>query len=435
MANKNTKKQKPQQKPLSQEASAIRTRRIVIITLSVILSLAVVLGAVLGIITAVRNSSYIMTLDRVGIDEGVASFLISIYKYDYMVALLESGVEAEDTSEFWSTPLYTGNQGDLFNYEAERYLKSIIAANALFDEYATLTAADKSKIAFAVEEVLGRKASGDKKAFNELTKEMGFDYKDFEKGSEMLYKMRVVYNTVFGESGSKMQTSFADYCESFYNKNYIKAKILIIRTQDTYELDESGNMIKGEDGKYKTRPLKEAEKLERANYISELDACVESIRNNPNNTISLNDFNNLLEEIANKYKENVVSGVTDGYYLASGSEYSSLLGIDDVISKAFSLEIGEIYTNETGALMSDDEEDNDSFSYKCYVYKMEKEDKAYKNKSLEHFFRDFNSLASVSLYSEIVDAYSKDVEVKDDWKNINPVAIPYNYNYRVNTFE
>ena len=83
----------------------------------------------------------------------------------------------------------------------------------------------------------------------------------------------------------------------------------------------------------------DALRFERADYIARLDACVNNIRNNPNDSISLNDFNNLLAEVANKYKENVVSGVTDGYYLASGSEYSSLLGIDDVISKAFSLEI------------------------------------------------------------------------------------------------
>ena len=56
MANKNTKKKKEQKTPLSPEASAKRTRRIIIITVSIILSLAVLFGAVLGIITAVRNA-------------------------------------------------------------------------------------------------------------------------------------------------------------------------------------------------------------------------------------------------------------------------------------------------------------------------------------------------------------------------------------------
>ena len=52
----------------------------------------------------------------------------------------------------------------------------------------------------------------------------------------------------------------------------------------------------------------------------------------------------------------------------------------------------------------------------------------------KHFFLDFNYLASVSLYSEMVKEYAKEVEVKDKWDALNPVAIPRNYNYRVKSF-
>ena len=231
-----------------------------------------------------------------------------------------------------------------------------------------------------------------------------------------------------------MQTSFADYCDTYYNANYIRAKILIIRTQDTYKFDENGEMIKGEDGKYEIRTLKEEEKLERADYIARLDSCVAQLKNNPDNTIAFNDFNNLLDEVAEKYKENVTSAVKNGYYLAKGSDYTTKLSIDGIISEAFKLEVGEIYTCETGITVDEDTDNPTGFSYKCYVYKMQKEDRAYKNSSLEHFFLDFNSLASVSLYSEIVDEYSKDVEIKDKWNALNPVAIPRNYNYRVKSF-
>ena len=51
------------------EESAKKTRRIIKITVCVILALALLLGAVLGIITAVRNASYVMKADRVGIDK------------------------------------------------------------------------------------------------------------------------------------------------------------------------------------------------------------------------------------------------------------------------------------------------------------------------------------------------------------------------------
>lgn len=425
---------KNKKKPLTEEERAKRTRRVVIIVISAILAAAIVFGIVLGIITLVRNASYVMKLDRVGIDKGVAAFLISIYKHDYIETLLSDGVDASDSSTFWAKKRYTGTEGDLFNYEATEHLKRIVAANVLFDEYATLTDDDIYKINFAVQEVLNFQAGGNKKAFNELTSSMGFDYKDFKRGTEMLYKFRLVYTTVFGESGSKMQTNFADYCETFYEMNYIRAKILVIRTQDTYKFDENGEMIKGEDGKYETRTLDEAEKRERAEYIQDLDKCVQLLRTNPDNTIALNDFNNLLNTVAEKYKENVTSAVKNGYYLAEDSDYTTKLGLDGIIDEAFGLEVGEIYTYESGVAAAEETDSSTGFAYKCYVYKMEKDDKAYQDSSLEHFFLDFNYLASVSLYSEMVKEYAKEVEVKDKWDALNPVAIPRNYNYRVKSF-
>ena len=434
--NGNVKKKKVSvvSKPVTDEERAKKTRRIVIIVISAILAAAILFGIVLGVVTLVRNSSYVMKLDRVGIDKGVASFLISIYKHDYIETLLNNGINASDSNEFWLKKRYTGTEGDLFNYEVEEYLKGIVAANVLFDEYATLTEEDEYKIDFAVQEVLNFQAGGSKKTFNELTSSMGFDFKDFKRGTEMLYKLRVVYTTVFGESGSKMQTNFADYCNRYYESNYIRAKILLIRTQDTYKLDENNEMIKGEDGKYEIRLLTEAEKQERAAYIAQLDACVDSIRSNPENTIALNDFNNLLNEVAEKYNENVTSAVKNGYYLSQDSEYTSKLGLDGVISEAFNLDIGEVYSCETGVTVAETTDSSTGFSYKCYVYRMEKEAKAYQDSSLEHFFLDFNTLASIALYEEIVAEYSKEVTVKDKWDAINPVAIPRNYNYRVKSF-
>ena len=89
MSNKKKKLQdnraKVKKPQLTPEESAKRTKRIVIIVLCVILSLAILFGAVLGIITAVRNASYLMKLDRVGIDEGVAAFLTSSFKNDFII--------------------------------------------------------------------------------------------------------------------------------------------------------------------------------------------------------------------------------------------------------------------------------------------------------------------------------------------------------------
>ena len=434
MSNKKKKllKNRQQKKTvLTPEESAARTKRIIIIAVCIAVGIAMLLGLVLGIIAAVRNASYVMKLDRVGIDEGVARFLISIYKTDYMS---NAGITT-DTDEFWSSKYYTGTMGDLFNYEATEYLKTVITANALFDKYATLTKDDKYKIEYAVQEILHREASGSKKEFNELTEKWGFDYKDFRKGSEMIYKLRTVYSAIFGADASRVQTDFADYCESFYNQNYIRAKILVIRTADTFKVDDKGELVKGEDGTYETVPLTKEQLAERVEYINRLDEYVKRIKENPNGEADLKNFNNLLDEAAEKYSnENVVSGVKNGYYLAENSQYASDMGLPDVIKAALSLDIGEIYTYETGSVVDEDSDTKESFSYKCYVYRMEKEKGAYKNTSLEHYFRDFNTLAAVSLYSDMVDDYSKEIDFKKKWDKLNPASVPYNSTYKVNKF-
>ena len=449
----NAKKQEP-----TPEESARKTRRIIIIAVCVILALAILLGAVLGIVTAVRNASYVMKLDRVGIDKGVASFLISLYKYEYIASY--SG--ASDSDTFWNKARVTGTEGDLFNYEATEYLKEIVAANALFDQYAELTSEDKKRINLATKEVLNFKASGSEKTFNEKTAEFGFDFDDFKRGSEMIYKASVVATRVFGEGGANMQTMFGDWCNTFYENNYIKAKILIIRTEDTfaYEMDENGDFVLNEKGEkipiyetdaggnkiHATRPLTAEEKAERLQYVNELKSLEAALKENPNATITRNKFNNLLTEIAEKYNENVTSAVKDGYYLMRKSyvdeksgthelittDYTGKLNLDHIVRELYSRDEGEIYSYETGAAVAEDVES--SFSYVCFAYRMEKPEGAYADSTLEHFFWDFNSLAAYFLYVDLIKEKISDVELKKKWDGINPVSIPVNKDIYVAEF-
>lgn len=436
--------------PLTAEQSAKKTRRIIITVICVILALAIILGAVLGIITAVRNSSYVMKADRVGIDKGVANYLISLYKYDYVI----SYEGAKDTDEFWNKARVTGTEGDLFNLQATRHLKQIVAANALFDQYTKLTKDDKKRIDLAVNEVLNFKASGSENTFNEKAKDMGFDFDDFKKASEMIYKANIVAVRVFGENGANMPSLFGDFCDSFYEDNYVKAKILIIRTENTfaYETDSNGEFVLDEKGEkipiydtdedgnkiHRTRPLSTAEKAERLDYIARLDSLVAQLTEKPDSVHTRNTFDSLLEEIAVKYDENVLTGVTDGYYLFRKSyvsedygkeqiirsSYTERLGLDHIVKQAYALETNEIYVYESGAAVDDDS--TDSYSYKCYVVKENAKKGAYSDSSLEHFFRDFNALAAYFLYAELIEEKTDDVKLTKKWDAIDPVAIPMN---------
>ena len=57
------KKQRPQEVESNVISSKDKTKRIVIITVSALVGLAILIGAVLGIVLAVQNASYFPTTD------------------------------------------------------------------------------------------------------------------------------------------------------------------------------------------------------------------------------------------------------------------------------------------------------------------------------------------------------------------------------------
>ena len=84
---KNAKKMPGNKQKLS--GSAL-TKRIIIIAASALVGIAVILGAVLGITSAVKRSSYVMSLDGFGIDAPVACYLSSVFKSMYMQSLVQN---------------------------------------------------------------------------------------------------------------------------------------------------------------------------------------------------------------------------------------------------------------------------------------------------------------------------------------------------------
>lgn len=403
----------------------ISAKKATIIFVSVFVGIAIIIGSTFGIIAAVRNSSYVMKLESVGIDEGVANYLSSYFKTKYMQSLASSGINVSDTAAFWNTKVFNeSTYGDYLKYETEQYMKQIIASLRVFDMYTSLTAEDKNEIKLAAKEILAYKASADKKLFNEDTEKYGFDYKDFEKATEVLYKTYVLKERIFGQNGENM-TSFPDYCEEYF-ASYARVKLVFIRTQDTFLTDAEGNREKDDKNNDALRDLTESEKLERAEYIARFDECIKGINDG---TVASEQFDVLAEELINKYGENSRESIT-GYYFSYGSTYTEEFQkyYKDVVTKTFEMEIGKCAVIEFGSLMAEDEEESEqSFVGRCYLYRISNEKDAYKNQN--DFFLDFYSLAATSLYQKMIEEYAKKVEIMDKWKNIDCVNTPYNVDY------
>lgn len=391
-------------------------KRMLIILISVLLGAVIIFGAVFGIIIGVRNASYVMRYDNVGIDSGVASYLVSYYKKEFL-SMVDSAygayITVEDTPEFWSTKRslegLDSTWGDLFKYEAERNLKLIIAANVLFDTRTEFSDADENAVKIATDEVLSFRHNGSKSDFNTATAGYGFDYDDFEKATEMLYKYTYVKAKIFGSNGENMKSN-SEYCEQFFS-SYRRVKLLFVRTETKFELDSNGNRVKGEDGKDKLVSLTEEEKAERARRIEEIRATVSGINSDK---VALDMFYKHMSD----YDEGDRSA-HNGYYFRSGTEFTEEFAseLGDVVDAVYSLDVGEAAEVEC------------SFGV-CFVLREENVSSAYMGTDAYGCFSDFYLLASDELFRSLLDTLAAEVEVKQDkWSKIPVLDIPYNYEY------
>lgn len=427
---------KPQPKAeIPVEESAKRTKRIIIIFVSAFLAAALLFGIVLASVMLAKNASYAVKLDNVGITEGVANYFVTEFKAEYIKKLNSAGVIASDTAAFWNSPyinstVSTSTHGDYLKYYVENSIKSLIASNIIFDKYAKLTSADKNKIAITVDEILEYRANGSKAQFNADTEQYGFGYNDFKRGIEMLYKANVCASRIFGTTGDNVR-NFPEFCDEFFMgsdtlEGYKRFKIVFVRTQDTFLLDENGNRVKDENGNDKLRYLTAEEKAQRLEYINLLESCIEGFKNG---TVATEVFDETAEKVY-KYNDNLTSDYKD-YYLYSNSSFVSEFGevFSDVTEAAFGLSVGEVTSVEYGAVMSDTE--GGSFVGKVYIYRVATDADAYKRTDEAGFFTDFNKLAASALYSRWSNEYAKEVELRAKWENINIITHKYTSNYGV----
>ncbi len=445
MGNNKTKKKSynaafnktPVKTAVAPEESAKRTKKIVIIFVSAFLSAVLLLGIILGSVAIARNASYAVKLEGVGMTEGVANYFVTEFKAEYVKTLNQSGTVVTDNEAFWSSPyigggVSTSTKGDYLKLYVENSIKSLISANLIFDKYSKLSKDDKNNIAIAVNEILTYRAGGSKEQFNAGAEQYGFDYNDFKKGIEMLYKANVVASRVFGSDGANVR-SFPEFCDEFFMGSdkldgYTRAKIVFVRTQDTFVYNDKGEREKDENGNDKLRDLTEEEREERAGYIQLLESCIEGYKNG---SVSKDLFDEVAEKVY-KYKDNLTEEYHD-YYLYKGSSFTEEFRKEfpDVIEKALSLKVGEVDAFEYGATMADDDAEGNSFVGRVYIYRVATDEGAYKRTDSAGFFEDFNIRAASALYSRMLSESSVDVELRKKWEKIDIINHKYTNDYGV----
>ena len=225
-------------------------KRLFLILICSFLAAVLVFGLTLGIITAYKNSKAAIRYNGLTMTEEECSYFLSYYKNLYMKYLSRSGVtDVEDTLGFWNKidESESKTYGELLLESSEKFMRELIVSVSLFDRYVSLSKNEKKLIENAAENVLTYKADGSIDKFNSMSRKFGFVYSDFEDAVKSFYKSASAKTAIYGKDGSSM-SSYPSLCAE-YLAEYSHVKLLFIRTNDKFLLDENGNRVVGNDGK------------------------------------------------------------------------------------------------------------------------------------------------------------------------------------------
>jgi hypothetical protein len=389
--------------------------RFIFVFACVFISVVLVFGIVLGTVSAVKSRNAVVEYKGITMDGKTASFFVTYYKYMYMRQLTRGGaVGVADTDFFWSSTAPDGEKtyGELLREGAELYIRQMMAANWLYDKYASFSGNDRDAVSKSVSQVLTYKADSDKSKFNSETEKYGFDYSSFKTAAAMMYKAIRAKEIIYGSEG----TNLANFPElaAEYLAEYSHVKLLFIRTETTYVLDENGNRVVGENNQDELRELTDGEKAERLQLISKIRSYISAIDTGGDVQMGEEMFNLYLSE----YDEGDKDMHGDGYYFHPDAEYTKEFAsaFSQIVNKAFEMKL-------------------DSYSEVavdfgvCFIYKSQPTAGIYASTIAEDCFSDFYENAADVMYDKSLTQVGVDVIFKKDFAKIDIVSLPYNYIY------
>ncbi len=383
-------------------------KRTVTVLVSVFLSVILVFGLTLGAVYAVRVLGSVVTYNGMHMDKGVATYLAVTNKNFFMSKL---GFAAQDTPVFWATDATDGKTyGELLSEDTEEYIRFVMLGSYRFDRSRGLTSEERTAIKNAVRSRLEYVADGSVSRFNEMAKPMGFDYNDFMRATEMMYKAECAIEAVYGTNGEALTSpAYSALCDEYYS-TFSYVRIVFIRTETEFKVDEDGNRIKGDNGEDETRELSDDEKADRLADIEEMRRAIEAFNTGSDRAMSDIYFNTFLERYSYDYSQDL-----SGHMLSSLSDYSIELSqyCYDVVKEALAM--------ETESFSEAEYPDGVAF-----IYRMQNPEGAYTLGSLSEFFEDFYKDCASYQYSKYFASVSDGVVFKEGYYGIDLGFLPKN---------
>lgn len=438
---KNNKNPRPVSANRGGGDTAARRKNPLLIIVAVIVSLGILIGVALGVVSCVLSMNAVMEYEGVRLDKKVASYLSSTYKSTYLAYLRASGVtHAEDNAEFWQSRTPSGSTyGEDFEKSAEQYLRQIVVGVYLYDRYADMTDTVKDAVRQNASRVAEYyyKTEGYEALFEKDAAAMGYDYDAFEKAALMLYKYRMSQSAVWGNDGAGVAEHISE-CDEYLALAYTHVEFLFIRSRTTFELGEDGSRLKNADGTYVKRLLTEDEMAERGRTVEMLRALIDSYYEGASSDAE-RISPDVISTVAKEYmSDQSVDRIEKGYYFSASSEYSESFSVDPQLKRvkdeALALEL-DVSGNGYAYLTLDlSDENGNSEPVECIMYKSPVAAHAYADADLADFFTDFYSDAAGYVHTKALGALAADVKVKDAFYELGVALIPYNDKHVIREF-
>ena len=355
------------------------------IFIPVFLAIVLGLGAVLGLIAAVKEVRSVVKYENISMDKETVHYLASYYKMIYIRSLKLSGVDASDTEEFWQSEKSEGvSYGDDFKASFAQYVASLAVAANIYLENKEYTAQDKIIVSRSCEEILFAYTNNSISDFNDETKDLGFDFNDFKNAAAILYKAEQAGSLIYGVSGEKIASNPA-LCEEYLSE-YSHVYLLFYNTK--------GDMTDSE------REAKEAK-------ISELTDAINAKNNGENMAINSEVF---MSNLKSSDGDSAMHEI--GYYFHPSAEKTAefATAFAEVVSASYEMNEGDFLRVDCSVGT-------------CFIYKTAPSAGAYSDEN-NIFFSDFYADASAYHYTLALTELISDVTFKDTYYDIDILSIP-----------
>ncbi|MBO5878922.1 MAG: hypothetical protein J6Q68_00005, partial [Clostridia bacterium] len=397
----------------------LNKNKLVLTIVCIFVAIVLLMGIILGTAFGIKSVRSVVSYKGVALNSGEANYLASYYKYEYVCLLQDNKIPVYDDAEFWAEQSGDGEKtyGELLSEFVEYSITEFVVFNYIFDSSSSLSSEDKECINDATRAILDHKAGLDKDVFDSAAQKFGYDFSDFKSIVKKMYKYEIVRNSVLNANADSIQTlssSWEDFVEEYY-ENYSHVKLLFVRTEETFMLDDEGNRVRDENNVDMFVPLSDNQKAERQKMIAEIRAAISAFEQNTTDVqMSPAMFNSYLSESV----DGDPSMNSDGYYFYEESKYTNEFAKEfgDIVEKSM-----EMKENSYAEVAFD--------GGVCFIYKYKRTDEAYTAAGEGGCFSDFILLAARALVASIVDDAMSEIKIKDSFYEIDFINLAQNYEF------